>query len=136
MTTARPASRVADHSAWRLEMVERLAARLDGRRFGVTAAYLIGSVKRADAGPASDIDLLLVFEGTADQRRDLLLWLEGWSLCLDELNARRTGHRAAGLLDVHLVTPDDVERQTSYAIKIGSATDPARRLRLKDHAPG
>lgn len=136
MTAENPASGAADHSAWRLAMAERLASRLDGRRFGVTAAYLVGSAKRADAGPASDIDLLLVFEGTPDERRDLLLWLEGWSLCLAELNALRTGERTGGLIDVHLVTPDDIARRTSYAIRIGAATDAARPLRLKSDSEG
>ena len=135
MNAAEAAPGAADHSAWRLEMAERLAASLDGPRFGVTAAYLIGSTKRFDAGPGSDIDLLIVFEGTPDERRDLLLWLDGWSLCLAEANALRTGHRTAGLLDVHLVTPDDIARRTSYAVKIGSPTDAARPLRLKS-APG
>ena len=124
-----------DHSAWRLDMAERLASRLDGPRFGVTALYLVGSVKHATAGPSSDVDLLVVFEGTAEQRRELLAWLEGWSLCLDELNAARTGRRLGQLLDVHLVTADDLANRTSYAIKIGSPTDPARPLRLKPPAP-
>jgi hypothetical protein len=120
-----------DHSAWRLEMAERLAARLDGTRFGVTALYLVGSVKHATAGPGSDIDLVVVFEGTAALRRELLAWMEGWSLCLDELNEARTGCRTGQLLDVHLVTADDLAKRTSYAVTIGSPTDPARPLRLK-----
>jgi predicted nucleotidyltransferase len=112
-------------------MAERLASRLDGPRLGVTALYLVGSVKHATAGASSDIDLLVVFEGTAEQRRELLAWLEGWSLCLDELNAIRTGRRIGHLLDVHLVTADDIAHRTSYAVKIGSPTDPARPLHLK-----
>ena len=112
-------------------MAERLASHLDAQRFGVTALYLVGSVKRAAAGPWSDIDLLVVFAGTEVQRTQLLLWLEGWSLCLDELNCARTGHRTGGLLDVHLITAADIARQTSYAIKIGSPTDPARPLTMK-----
>ena len=135
MTDTEPSARGAGHSAWRLEMAEGLASRLDGPRFGVTALYLVGSVKRAAAGPSSDIDLLVVFQGTADERRDLLLWLEGWSVCLDELNALRTGRRIGGLLDVHLVTPEDIARRTSYAVKIGSPTAPARPLRLKGADP-
>ena len=124
-----------DHSAWRLDMAERLASRLDGPRFGVTALYLAGSVKHGTAGASSDVDLLVVFEGTAEQRRELLAWLEGWSLCLDELNAIRTGRRIGRLLDVHLVTADDLAHRTSYAVKIGSPTDPARPLRLKQAQP-
>jgi predicted nucleotidyltransferase len=131
MTQADESPCATDHSAWRLDMAERLASQLDGARFGVTALYLVGSVKRATAGASSDIDLLVVFVGTAEQRRELLLWLEGWSLCLNELNALRTGRRIGRLLDVHVVTGDDIANRTSYAVKIGSAIDPARPLRLK-----
>ena len=35
-----------------------------------------------------------------------------------------------GLLDVHFVTDGDIERQTSYAVKIGAVTDAARPLPL------
>jgi predicted nucleotidyltransferase len=123
-----------DHSAWRLEMAERLAARLDGPRFGVRALYLVGSVKHATAGASSDIDLLVVFDGTREQERELLAWFEGWSLCLDELNEIRTGRRIGNLLDVHLVTADDIAGRSSFAVKIGSPTDAARPLRLKPEA--
>lgn len=124
------------HSAWRLGMAERLASRLDPRRFGVKALYVIGSTKNETAGPASDIDLLVRFDGSARQREDLLLWLEGWSLCLDEVNAVQTGCTSGGLLDVHLVTEEDVAEKSSYAVKIESPNDRARRLALKDEGPG
>jgi len=47
-----------EHWRWRYRMAERIAARLDPRRFGVKGFYLIGSTKNATAGAASDIDLL------------------------------------------------------------------------------
>jgi len=120
-------------SRWRLQMAERMAAQLDPGRFGVRAVYLVGSTKSGTAGPASDIDLVVLFEGTPRQRDELMLWLEGWSLCLDEMNALETGYRTGGLLDVHVVTDEDVAKRTSFAIKIGSPTDPARPLSLKKH---
>jgi hypothetical protein len=58
------------------------------------------------------------------------MWLEGWSLCLAEQNYLRTGRRTHGLLDVHVVTDADIQRQSSYAVKIGAVTDPARPLPL------
>jgi len=57
---------------------------------------------RAAARPGSDIDLLVHFAGTEEQRRDLQLWLEGWSLSLAEMNYLRTGYRSEGLIDVVL----------------------------------
>ncbi|MCU0611852.1 MAG: pyruvate, phosphate dikinase [Candidatus Eisenbacteria bacterium] len=116
---------------WRLRMAERIAAQTDPRRFGVRAMYVLGSTKNASAGPASDIDLLIHFAGTPPQKDDLNLWLEGWSLCLAELNEGRTGCRTGGLLDVHIVTDDDIARGDSFAVKIGSTGDAARELPMK-----
>lgn len=117
-----------DHWRWRQRIAEDIAAQMDPKRFGVEAVYLFGSTKNANAGPASDIDLLIHFRGNEKQRQELLAWLEGWSLCLSEMNFLRTGMKSEGLLDVHLVTDDDIKKRTSYAVKIGAVTDPARKL--------
>ncbi|MCB0303585.1 MAG: nucleotidyltransferase domain-containing protein, partial [Calditrichaeota bacterium] len=116
------------HWRWRQRQIERLAARLDPERFGVKGFYIFGSTKNATAGPASDIDILVHFQGTAAQKQDLLSWLEGWSLCLSQFNFLRTGQETDGLLDVHLVTDADIAKRTSYAVKIGAKTDAARPL--------
>jgi pyruvate,water dikinase len=113
---------------WRMRMAERIAAEADADRFGIEAMYIIGSTKNASAGPASDIDLLVHVNGDPGRRRDLEAWLEGWSLCLGEVNSMRTGYTSRGLLDVHYITDEDVERRTSFASKIGAVTDPARLL--------
>ncbi len=126
--------RIENHWAWRLEMAEHIASKLDPRRFGVQAMYVIGSTKNATAGPQSDIDLLVHFRGTMKQRQDLMTWMEGWSLSLDEMNFQKTGYRSDGILDVHLVTDKDIADKTSYAVKIDAVTDTARPLRLKDSA--
>ena len=62
-----------------------------------------------------------------------MLWFEGWSLSLDEMNYLRTGYRTGGLLDVHIVTDEDIEKKSSYAVKIGAVTDAARSLPMKKH---
>lgn len=121
-----------EHWRWRLRMAQRIAGELDPRRFGVKAFYLFGSTKNATAGPASDIDILLHFQGTGEQRRDLCLWLEGWSRCLSEMNFLRTGYRTEGLLDVHLVTDKDIAERSSFAVKIDAVTDPARKLPMME----
>ena len=117
--------------AWRLQMASHIASQLDPDRFSVKGFYVIGSTKNATAGPGSDIDILIHFQGTDKQRDDLLLWLQGWSLALAEVNYLKTGYRTDGLLDVHIVTDDDIARRTSYAAKIGAVTDPARPLPMK-----
>jgi len=121
-----------EHWRWRFRMAQRIAAQLDAKKFGLKAFYLIGSTKNASAGPASDIDLLLHFDGNEEQRRDLLLWLEGWSRCLGEINFLRTGYRTEGLLDVHLVTDENIRARDSFAVKIDAITDPARKLPMKN----
>ncbi len=115
---------------WRYRMAERIAAELDPARFGVQAVYLLGSVKNATSGPRSDIDLLVHFRGTPEQRAALELWFEGWSLCLSEMNYLRTGYRTEGLLDAHILTDEDIANRTSFAVKIGAVTDAARPLPL------
>lgn len=117
---------------WRLRMAERVAADLDAERFGVVALYVFGSTKNATAGPASDINLLVHFRGSWEQRLALVNWMEGWGRCLSEMNYLRTGYRTENLLDVHLVTDEDIANQTGYAAKIGAVTDPARELPLHD----
>jgi predicted nucleotidyltransferase len=121
-----------DHWRWRLRMAEQIAGHLDANRFGVKAMYIIGSTKNATAGPASDIDLIVHTNGNDAAHRELMTWLEGWSESLAEMNYLRTGYRTNGLLDVHLVTDEDIARQTSYAAKIGAVTDAARPLPMRD----
>ncbi|MBI2151011.1 MAG: nucleotidyltransferase domain-containing protein, partial [Acidobacteria bacterium] len=120
-----------DHWRWRLRMAERIAEQMDAARFGVKHLYLIGSTKNATAGPASDIDLLVHFAGSGEQRETLRVWLEGWSRCIGEMNYLHTGYKSDGLLDVQIITDEDIARKNSYAVKIGAVTDAARELPLK-----
>lgn len=101
---------------WRLKMVQALAAGLDPERLGVKALYLLGSTQDATAGPASDIDLLIHVTGDEERRQALEEWIEGWSLCIAEVNYQRTGYRSDGLLDVQYVTGEDaIQRIPSSA---------------------
>jgi len=130
-TVARPRAAEAtsdEHWRWREFMVQRIAASLDAPRFGVVQLYVFGSTKNGTAGPGSDIDLLVHFRGDIAQRAALDLWLDGWSRCLAEINYLRTGYRTDCLLDVHVVTDDDIAKRTSFAVKIGAVTDPAQPL--------
>jgi hypothetical protein len=131
VTSAKFEERHAEHYwRWRLGMAEHIASLIDGNRFGVVNFYIFGSTKNGTAGPASDIDILVHFRGTEAQRKALETWLEGWSLCLGEINYLQTGCKTEGLLDVHIVTDHDIAGRTSFAAKIGAATDPARPLPL------
>jgi len=115
---------------WRLQMAESIAAVLDAKRFGVKGFYIFGSTKNATAGPSSDIDILIHFVGDEGQLKELNIWLEGWSKSLDEVNYLQTGYRTGGILDVHIVTDEDIAKRNSFAIKIGAVTDAARPLSI------
>jgi len=116
------------HWRWRQRNIEGLARQLDPKRFGVKGFYLMGSTKNATAGPASDIDILIHFVGSENQKNELETWLEGWSRSLSQMNFLRTGHKTDGILDYHIVTEEDIKNKTSYAVKIGAITDAARPL--------
>lgn len=120
-----------DSWKWRLVMAEKIAASIDPERFGVKNMYVFGSTKNATSGPGSDIDLLIHFEGSDEQRKELNIWLEGWGICLAELNYHKTGYKTDNLLDVHIITDEDIKNKNSYAIKINAVTDAAKKLKLK-----
>jgi hypothetical protein len=52
------------------------------------------------------------------------------------MNYLRTGVTTSGLLDVHVVTDEELESPTGYAAKIGAVTDAARPLTLGTKASG
>jgi len=56
---------------WRLKMTNIIAKKLDFDKFGVENFYTIGSTKNANAGPNSDIDLLIHFTGNENQKKEL-----------------------------------------------------------------
>ena len=118
------------HWKWRLQAAESIAGHIDSDRFGIKGIYIFGSVNNATAGPESDIDLLIHIPGTESQRSDLLLWLDGWNSSLSEMNYQRTGYKICELLDVHLVTDEDVRNRTGFASRIGAISDAARPLAL------
>lgn len=117
------------HWQWRYEMAEKIAEHLDLSKFGVKGLYIIGSTKNAEAGPASDIDLIFHIHDHDDKTTTLQAWLDGWSLCLAEYNRQKTGYKSDGLLDVHFVTDEDIHKKTSYAVMIGSTENSARPLK-------
>ena len=117
---------------WRYKMAEKICSRLDFKKFGVKGFYIFGSTKNATTGPASDIDILIHFRGNKKQEDNLLMWLDGWSQALAEINKQKTGYDTEGLLDVHLITDEDIKNRTSFAVKIGAISDAAKPLKVID----
>ncbi|MCG2760551.1 MAG: nucleotidyltransferase domain-containing protein [Candidatus Delongbacteria bacterium] len=119
------------HWKWRLSYAQEIALAIDTERFGVKAFYIFGSVKNATAVPSSDIDIIIHFSGSEEQKNDLSNWLDGWDQCLSRVNYFNTGHKMGKILDVHFITDKDIAKKTSYALKIGALTDAARPLQLR-----
>ena len=116
------------HWRWRLQVAESISKLIDTHKFGIKGIYIFGSVNNATAGPESDIDLLIHFHGSEAQRKDLLLWLDGWNDALSEMNYLRTGFKVISLLDIHIVTDEQVDNRTGFASRIGALSDSARPL--------
>ncbi|MGC9471851.1 MAG: nucleotidyltransferase domain-containing protein [Bacteroidales bacterium] len=121
------------HWRWRYRMARVLAGHIDMERFGVKAVYLIGSTREAKAGAQSDIDLLVHVDGSEHQQAELNAWMEGWGLCLAEFNYLKTAEPVKnGLIDLHLITDEDIRNNTSYAVMIKPGSRNAHLLRKKE----
>ena len=121
-----------EHWKWRYKMAEKIAEKLDFENYNIDSVYLIGSTKNATAGPASDIDLMIYFKGTENQKAELKAWIEGWSLCLSEFNFIKTGYaQTDGLIDLHIITDKEIEEKDSFAVMIGSTENSARLLKSR-----
>jgi len=114
---------------WRMHMVELIAGQLDAAKLGVEKMYVTGSTWHATAGPASDIDIIVLFAGSSQQENLLRAWFEGWSLCISEMNYVRTGYKTDGMIDLHIVTQKDIENKSSFAVMINISD--AKEILLK-----
>ncbi len=119
-----------DHSAWRMQKVHELARKLNPQRYGVVDMYVFGSTHEETAGAASDIDLIVHVRGTDEQKEDLLAWFREENARIAKENKKRTGKRTEDILDVHLITDEDIERRTSWATHIDSLHGRAKKISL------
>jgi len=120
-----------DHHTWRTQKVEEIAEALDPDIYGVKALYLIGSTKDGSAGPSSDIDILVHFKGTEEQKDKLMAWFDEWGKKFDQENKERTGYETGGLLDVHIITDEDIKNRSSWATHITSPYQSVKKIPLK-----
>ena len=122
-----------EHWLWRMKMAEKIALQIDAKKYGVKAIYIMGSTKNSTAQAGSDIDLIVLFEGTPKQKRELSLWMDGWSLCLDEINYMRTGIKTGGLLDVSFVDNNKVKTEADISKQVDIiGTDGIKKLTLSN----
>jgi len=119
-----------DHWVWRMEKVHEIAKELDADFYEVEALYVLGSTKEGTAGPRSDIDIILHYKGGEEKKEKLLSWLDHKSRQIEEENKERTGFHVDNILDVHIVTDEDMEKRTSWACHIDSPYHSAREIPL------
>ena len=119
-----------DHWRWRMQKVEEISEKLDPGLYGIEAMYLIGSTKTGEAGPASDIDLLIQLKGTEEQKEKLLEYFEKLDKKLVRENKERTGIDTQSLLDIHIITEEDIKKRTSWATHITSPYLSVKKIEL------
>ncbi len=119
-----------EHSCWLLTMAEQIAQRCDAKKWGVKAVYAFGTAVTGGAGPDGEIGLIVHFDGHPLHRRELEIWLEGWSLSLAEVNHQRTGYRTDGLLDVRFLEGLEKDGKTRAASLVGLPEEAVRDLPL------
>ena len=118
-----------EHWKWRLSMAKSMAEHMDKEMFGIINLYLIGSTKQAKAGPASDIDFIVHVKDKNVNTQLIEKWFEGWGLCLDEINYQRTGYSTKrSLVDLHIITDEDIAKKDSFASMIDAIDSPAMKL--------
>ncbi len=120
-----------DHWSWRMQKAEEIAEKIDPEAYGIEEIYLIGSTKTGKAGPASDIDLIVHFKGTDEEKELLLEWFEEEGKKLSRENEERTGVETENLLDVHIITDKDIENKTSWATHLTSPYSRIEKLKIK-----
>ena len=115
---------------WRMRMAESIAAEIDPERFGIKGVYLFGTVFNETAGPNSDLDLLVHFDGNNEQKEELVRWFEGWNLCLSHINYNKSGYVLNKFLDIKIITDKELKEQTYFAELIDPANNSSKKLSL------
>ncbi|OFX82309.1 MAG: hypothetical protein A2W99_09660 [Bacteroidetes bacterium GWF2_33_16] len=119
-----------EHWKWRFRMAQIIADKTDFEYYGIIAIYLIGSTKETNAGPASDIDLLVHLNSSEHQLEMFKSWIAGWSYSLSEFNQNKTGYKLEnGIIDLHIVTNKEMMEQNSFSVMIKNPFNQARLLR-------
>ncbi|MFP4001678.1 MAG: PEP/pyruvate-binding domain-containing protein, partial [Thermoplasmata archaeon] len=124
----------SDHWEWRMKKVEQMAREMDPEIYDVEALYVVGSTKEATAGPESDIDLIVHFHGGEEQKDKLDNWFGRWDQRLIQENEQRISKRLDSILDVHYITDEDLENETSWASHITSRYKSARKIPIGEEA--
>ncbi len=100
------------------------------KELGIYSIYVIGSVKNAECGFSSDIDLIIYYDGNKESYNKTILWFDAWNKSVilsgkykNEIN------NLDNLFDLHFITANDIAQKTSYAVMINSVNNSARLIK-------
>jgi len=122
----------SDHWQWRMKKAKQMGRQLDPDTYGIKELYVVGSTKEATAGPESDIDLIVHFEGGEEKRDRLKNFFDRWDQRIIQENERRIGKRMDNILDVHFITDEDLKKGTSWSSHITSRHKSAKKIPLSE----
>ncbi|MFH0895423.1 MAG: hypothetical protein V2A54_13385 [Bacteroidota bacterium] len=117
------------HWKWRFEMATALSNSNFLENKNITAIYLLGSVKNAQSGPCSDIDLMIHTNPDNRCMEEIKKFLKCWAHCLSEINFSITGEKITEMLDVHFISDQDVADKNSFTSMIGSHFNSAKLIK-------
>jgi len=66
-----------------------------------------------------------------NEKEKLMAWFDKFGKKLDEENKERTGLKTGDLLDVHLITDEDIRKKSSWATHITSPYMSVKKIPLK-----
>ena len=117
---------------WEMKMqtAEYIASKINANKYGVKDVYLFGTTYHKTATANSDIDLLIHFAGTEEQKVLLNHWLDGWSQALTEMNYNQFGYRIEPYLDVSFITDDELKEKDYYSDMLDPTKELAKRLKI------
>jgi hypothetical protein len=115
---------------FRMEIAKRIVSYLKRGRYGVMNIYLIGTVFHRTAGPNSDIDLMVHYNGEASNREKLEIWFDGWNCSLSEMVFNQTGVRLNRFLDVIYITDNDLRENEYFATLIDENKKNSKKLEI------
>lgn len=122
----------SEHWQIRTKMAEKLASELDPDYFGVKAIYLFGTTFNQTATFNSDIDLLIDFVGTEEQKKMLNVWLDAWDSALKDVIYELTGTKIHKLLDIYYLASNNVDSENYFFQIINPERKLAKKLKLPD----
>jgi len=113
---------------WRMNVARLLSQKCPLKKLGIIAIYLIGSVKSLKAGPASDIDFLVHYKNENYNKNLIEAYFSGWDHSIINENLKRTGYQCESIIELHLITDEDIKNKTSYTVMIGAIENNALLL--------